>query len=48
MNPLAVDIWLYILLAYLMVSLTIWIVARSVTMALWLYIIWHHGKWSTY
>ena len=30
MNPLAVDIWLYILLAYLMVSLTIWIVARSV------------------
>ena len=28
MNPLAVDIWLYILLAYLMVSLTIWIVAR--------------------
>ena len=28
MNPLALDIWLYILLAYLMVSLTIWIVAR--------------------
>ena len=29
MNPFAVEIWLYILLAYLMVSLTIWIVARS-------------------
>ena len=28
MNPLALDIWIYILLAYLMVSLTIWIVAR--------------------
>ena len=29
MNPLAVEIWLYILVAYMMVSLTIWIVARS-------------------
>ena len=28
MNPLAVEIWLYILLAYFLVSLTIWIVAR--------------------
>ena len=28
MNPLAVEIWLYILLAYVLVSLTIWIVAR--------------------
>jgi ionotropic glutamate receptor len=28
MNPLAVEIWLYILVAYVMVSLTIWIVAR--------------------
>jgi ionotropic kainate glutamate receptor 2 len=29
MNPLALEIWLYILLAYVLVSLTIWIVARS-------------------
>ena len=28
MNPLAVDIWMYILLAYILVSITIWIVAR--------------------
>ena len=28
MNPLALEIWLYILLAYVLVSLTIWIVAR--------------------
>ena len=30
MNPLAVEIWLYILLAYILVSITIWIVARLV------------------
>jgi ionotropic kainate glutamate receptor 2 len=29
MNPLALEIWLYILLAYILVSITIWIVARS-------------------
>jgi len=28
MNPLALEIWLCILLAYILVSLTIWIVAR--------------------
>lgn len=28
MNPLAIDIWLYIAIAYLLVSITIWIVAR--------------------
>ena len=28
MNPLALEIWLYILMAYVLVSLTIWIVAR--------------------
>ena len=28
MNPLALEIWLYILLAYVLVSITIWIVAR--------------------
>merc|ERR1719208_338555 len=28
MNPLALEIWIYILLAYILVSLTIWIVAR--------------------
>ena len=28
MNPLALEIWLYILFAYVLVSLTIWIVAR--------------------
>lgn len=28
MNPLAVEIWFYIALAYVLVSLTIWIVAR--------------------
>ena len=28
MNPLAVEIWLYILVAYILVSITIWIVAR--------------------
>lgn len=28
MNPLAVEIWMYILLAYILVSITIWIVAR--------------------
>uniref|UniRef100_A0A1A9WRS3 Glutamate receptor ionotropic, kainate 2 n=1 Tax=Glossina brevipalpis TaxID=37001 RepID=A0A1A9WRS3_9MUSC len=28
MNPLAVEIWIYIALAYILVSLTIWIVAR--------------------
>ena len=30
MNPLALEIWLYILFAYVLVSLTIWIVARFV------------------
>ena len=30
MNPLALEIWLYILMAYVMVSLTIWIVARLI------------------
>lgn len=28
MNPLAVEIWLYIAVAYILVSLTMWIVAR--------------------
>lgn len=28
MNPLAVDIWLYVLAAYLLVSLTMFVVAR--------------------
>ncbi|XP_049771202.1 glutamate receptor ionotropic, kainate 2 [Schistocerca cancellata] len=28
MNPLAVEIWLYVLAAYVLVSLTIWVVAR--------------------
>ena len=28
MNPLALDIWFYILFAYILVSMTIWIVAR--------------------
>lgn len=28
MNPLAVEIWLYIVVAYILVSLTMWIVAR--------------------
>ena len=28
MNPLALEIWLYILFAYVLVSMTIWIVAR--------------------
>ncbi|TRY72258.1 hypothetical protein TCAL_00217 [Tigriopus californicus] len=28
MNPLALEIWLYMLLAYILVSITIWIVAR--------------------
>lgn len=28
MNPLAVEIWIYIAFAYILVSLTIWIVAR--------------------
>lgn len=28
MNPLAVEIWLYMLAAYVLVSLTIWIVAN--------------------
>ncbi|XP_068085191.1 glutamate receptor ionotropic, kainate 2 [Anabrus simplex] len=28
MNPLAVEIWLYVLAAYILVSLTIWVVAR--------------------
>lgn len=28
MNPLALDIWLYIAVAYILVSITIWIVAR--------------------
>ena len=31
MNPLALEIWLYILFAYVLVSLTIWIVARYVS-----------------
>ena len=30
MNPLALEIWLYILIAYVLVSITIWIVARLV------------------
>ena len=28
MNPLEMEIWLYILIAYVLVSITIWIVAR--------------------
>ena len=28
MNPLALEIWLYIFIAYVLVSITIWIVAR--------------------
>lgn len=32
LNPLAVDIWLFIVVAYILVSITIWIVARLVTM----------------
>ena len=28
MNPLALDIWFYILFAYVLVSITTWIVAR--------------------
>ena len=28
MNPLALEIWFYILFAYVLVSITIWIVAR--------------------
>lgn len=28
MNPLALEIWMYILFAYVLVSITIWIVAR--------------------
>ena len=37
MNPLAVDIWLYILLAYVLVSLSMWVVARFTPYE------WHDG-----
>ena len=39
MNPLALEIWLYILLAYVLVSLTIWIVARYIYQDMSIYLL---------
>jgi ionotropic kainate glutamate receptor 2 len=38
MNPLAVEIWLFLLLAYVLVSLSMWVVARFTPYE------WHHTE----